>query len=47
MIVPMFLGAENLVDILSGKLDHVLIDTVNYHHAGWQHASFALSYSNS
>jgi len=28
-------GAESLVEILAGKVDHVLIDRLNYHYADW------------
>ena len=33
MIAPLLPGAEGLVDMLKGKVDHVLIDRLNYHHA--------------
>jgi DNA repair photolyase len=33
MIAPMLPGAEPLVDLLAGKVDHVLIDRLNYHYA--------------
>lgn len=35
MIAPMLPGAEGLADQLSGKVDHVLIDKMNYHHGDW------------
>jgi DNA repair photolyase len=35
MIAPMLPGAEGLVHLLDGKVDHVLIDKLNYHYADW------------
>ncbi len=35
MIAPMLPGAEPLGDLLAGKVDHVLIDRLNYHYADW------------
>ena len=35
MIAPMLPGAEGLVDMLKGYVDHVLIDRLNYHYADW------------
>jgi DNA repair photolyase len=35
MVAPMLPGAEGLVDVLKGKVDHVLIDRLNYHYADW------------
>ena len=33
MVAPLLPGAEGLVDVLKGKVDHVLIDRLNYHYA--------------
>ena len=33
MIAPMLPGAESLAEILAGKVDHVMFDRMNYHHA--------------
>ncbi len=33
MIAPLLPGAEGLADLLKGKVDHVLIDRMNYHYA--------------
>lgn len=33
MIAPLLPGAENLAKQLIGKVDHVLIDRMNYHYA--------------
>ena len=35
MIAPMLPGAEELAGQLSGKVDYVLVDRMNYHHADW------------
>jgi len=35
MIAPMLPGADELADQLSGKVDYVLIDRMNYHYADW------------
>jgi DNA repair photolyase len=35
MVAPMLPGAEGLADVLKGKVDHVLIDRLNYHYADW------------
>lgn len=35
MIAPMLPNAEGLVGILKGRVDHVLIDRLNYHYADW------------
>jgi hypothetical protein len=35
MVAPMLPGAEDLVDLLKGKVDLVLIDRLNYHYADW------------
>jgi DNA repair photolyase len=46
MIAPILPGAENLVSLLEGIADYVIIDRMNYHHAdriyeqhGWQDQS--------
>ncbi|MBN2242936.1 MAG: radical SAM protein, partial [Acidobacteria bacterium] len=33
MIAPVLPGAEGLVKSLAGKVDHVLVDRLNYHYA--------------
>jgi len=42
MIAPMLPGAENLAEILTGKVDHVIIDRMNYHHADWVYRKYGL-----
>jgi len=35
MIAPMLPGAEELAAELSGKVDYVLVDRMNYHYGDW------------
>lgn len=35
MIAPMLPGAENLEELLAGKVDYVRLDRMNYHDADW------------
>lgn len=45
MIAPMLPKPEGLVDQLRGKVDHVLIDRMNYHHADWIYRKHRLEYA--
>ncbi len=38
MIAPILPGAEGLVEVLEGKVDYVMLDRMNYHHADWVYA---------
>lgn len=42
MIAPILPGAEKLVEILAGKVDYVLLDRMNYHHADWVYRKYGL-----
>jgi DNA repair photolyase len=42
MIAPMLPGAENLAEILAGKIDRVLMDRMNYHYADWVYRKYGL-----
>lgn len=42
MIAPMLPGAEGLAEILSGKVDYVITDRMNYHHADWVYRKHGL-----
>jgi len=44
MIAPMLPKAEGLVDMLDGKVDHVLIDRMNYHYADWVYRRYQLDH---
>jgi len=35
MIAPILPGAEDLAEALAGKVDHIIIDRMNYHYADW------------
>jgi DNA repair photolyase len=35
MIAPMLPGAEGLIEDLKGKVDHIIVDRMNYHYADW------------
>jgi DNA repair photolyase len=42
MIAPMLPGAEGLGELLAGKVDHVLIDQMNYHYGDWVYRKHGL-----
>ena len=42
MIAPMLPGAENLAEILIGKVDRVILDRMNYHYADWVYRKYGL-----
>jgi len=42
MIAPMLPGAEGLGQLIEGKVDHVLIDRMNYHYADWVYRKYGL-----
>ncbi len=42
MIAPMLPGAENLAEILAGKIDYVIFDRMNYNHADWVYRKYGL-----
>ena len=42
MIAPMLPGAEELSTQLSGKVDYVLIDKMNYHYSDWVYKKYHL-----
>jgi DNA repair photolyase len=45
MIAPLLPNAEGLVEQLKGKVDHVLIDRMNYHYADWVYRKHGLEYA--
>ncbi|MFQ6063922.1 MAG: radical SAM protein [Candidatus Bathyarchaeia archaeon] len=45
MIAPMLPKAECLVPLLSGRVDDVLIDRMNYHYADWVYRKYGLEYA--
>lgn len=42
MIAPMLPGAEDLAEALAGKVDHVLIDRLNYAYGNWVYRKHGL-----
>jgi len=42
MIAPMLPGAEGLAEILAGKVEYVILDRMNYHHADWVYRKYDL-----
>jgi DNA repair photolyase len=42
MIAPILPGAENLPNLLRGKVDYVLLDRLNYHYADWVYCKYGL-----
>jgi DNA repair photolyase len=42
MIAPMLPDAEYLAEMLVGKVDYVIIDRMNYHHADWVYRKYGL-----
>ncbi len=45
MIAPLLPGAGGLVELLKGRVDYVLIDRMNYHHADWVYRKYALEWA--
>jgi DNA repair photolyase len=42
MIAPILPGAENLPEMLMGKVDHAILDRMNYHYADWVYWKYGL-----
>jgi len=42
MIAPMLPGAGELAGMVSGKIDYLLIDRMNYHHSDWVYRKYKL-----
>ncbi|MEN6571615.1 MAG: radical SAM protein [Anaerolineaceae bacterium] len=42
MIAPMLPGAEDLAKLLAGRVDHVILDRMNYHYADWVYRKYGL-----
>lgn len=42
MIAPMLPGVEGIAEQLAGKVDHVILDRMNYHHADWVYRKYGL-----
>jgi DNA repair photolyase len=42
MIAPILPGAEDLLELLAGKIDYVILDRMNYNHADWVYRKYHL-----
>ena len=42
MIAPILPGAEDLAELLAGKIDYVIMDKMNYKHADWVYQKYNL-----
>lgn len=42
MIAPMLPDAEELPSLLAGKIDHMIVDRMNYNHANWVYRKYGL-----
>jgi hypothetical protein len=42
MIAPVLPGAENLMKLLSGTVDYILVDRMNYHYADFIYRKYRL-----
>jgi DNA repair photolyase len=45
MIAPVLPKAEGLVEQVKSRVDYVLVDRMNYHHADWVYRKFKLEYA--
>jgi DNA repair photolyase len=45
MIAPLLPHADALVDMLKGRVDHVLIDRYNYHYADWAYKKYGMTWA--
>lgn len=47
MLAPLLPGCEDLPNLLAGKVDFVILDRMNYHHADWFYRKYGLEEKNS
>jgi len=45
MVAPMLPRADDLPDLLKGKVDHALIDRYNYHYADWAYKKHGMQWA--
>lgn len=45
MVAPALPGVERLAPLLEGKVDDVIVDRMNYHHADWVYRQHGLEYA--
>jgi DNA repair photolyase len=46
MLAPLLPGSEDLPDLLTGKVDYMILDRMNYHHADWVYRKYELEDKN-
>jgi DNA repair photolyase len=46
MLAPLLPGSEDLPDLLVGKVDYVILDRMNYHHADWVYRKYKMEDKN-
>ena len=46
MVAPILPGTEGLASILTGNVEYVILDRLNYHHADWAYKKYGLSSAN-
>ena len=46
MLAPLLPGSEDLPDLLAGKVDYVILDRMNYHHADWVYRKYKMEDKN-
>jgi DNA repair photolyase len=46
MIAPILPGAEGLARRLTGKVNYVILDRLNYHYADWAYKKYGLSFAS-
>ena len=46
MLAPILPGCEDLPDLLTGKVDYVILDRMNYHHADWVYRKYEIEDKN-
>ncbi len=45
MIAPILPGAEGLVSALTGKVEYVILDRLNYHYADWAYERYGMQWA--
>jgi DNA repair photolyase len=45
MIAPILPGADELVSVLKGKVEYVILDRLNYHYADWAYKKYGMQWA--
>jgi len=43
MVAPLLPGAEKLIDMLKGKIGHIIVDKMNYHYSDWVYRKYGFT----